>query len=175
MISRSRGFTIVELLIVIVVIAVLAAITIVAFNGIQERAANAARLTEIRQIATLLDLYKAQFGDYPAMNTWTGYCIGGGYPDGVCRDPNGATAYPESNTTVTNELLKVGSLPSGPHKRITEWSAVGPYIQVDGDPNTFNLVGVFSSDDNVCPAPMVLEWKNPGNKPLWCHITFKRS
>lgn len=36
--KNSRGFTIVELLIVIVVIAVLAAITIVAYNGIQERA-----------------------------------------------------------------------------------------------------------------------------------------
>jgi len=33
-----RGFTIVELLIVIVVIAILAAITVVAYNGIQERA-----------------------------------------------------------------------------------------------------------------------------------------
>lgn len=34
---RTRGFTIVELLIVIVVIGILAAITIVAFNGVQER------------------------------------------------------------------------------------------------------------------------------------------
>lgn len=38
MFSRNRGFTIVELLIVIVVIAILAAITIVAYNGIQNRA-----------------------------------------------------------------------------------------------------------------------------------------
>jgi len=37
-----RGFTIVELLIVIVVIGILAAITIVAFNGIQDRAKNGA-------------------------------------------------------------------------------------------------------------------------------------
>lgn len=35
--TTSRGFTIVELLIVIVVIAVLAAITVVAFNGVQDR------------------------------------------------------------------------------------------------------------------------------------------
>lgn len=35
--QKQTGFTIVELLIVIVVIAILAAITVVAFNGIQER------------------------------------------------------------------------------------------------------------------------------------------
>ena len=34
---KKRGFTIVELLIVIVVIAILAAISIVAYNGIQAR------------------------------------------------------------------------------------------------------------------------------------------
>ena len=36
--SRRSGFTIVELLIVIVVIAILAAITVVSYNGIQQRA-----------------------------------------------------------------------------------------------------------------------------------------
>lgn len=39
--TKSRGFTIVELLIVIVVIAILAAITIIAYNGIQNRAKTA--------------------------------------------------------------------------------------------------------------------------------------
>ena len=41
--KKQTGFTIVELLIVIVVIGILAAITIVAFNGVQQRARDAQR------------------------------------------------------------------------------------------------------------------------------------
>ena len=59
--SRS-GFTIVELLIVIVVIAILAAISIVAFNGIQERSRNTARLTAAGNIYKQLELYTQQTG-----------------------------------------------------------------------------------------------------------------
>lgn len=40
--TKQRGFTIVELLIVVVIIAILAAITIVAYNGIQNRAKTTA-------------------------------------------------------------------------------------------------------------------------------------
>ena len=41
--KRRTGFTIVELLIVIVIIAILAAITIVAYNGLQQRARDSQR------------------------------------------------------------------------------------------------------------------------------------
>lgn len=53
----KRGFTIVELLIVIVVIAILAAITIVAYNGIQQRARDAQRVSDLSQMEKALKLY----------------------------------------------------------------------------------------------------------------------
>ena len=63
--KSKSGFTIVELLIVIVVIAILAAISIVAYNGIQARAKDGERLSEIRSIEKALALYYADEGTYP--------------------------------------------------------------------------------------------------------------
>lgn len=53
----KKGFTIVELLIVIVVIAILAALTIVAYNGIQQRARDSVRKSDLAAIAKALKLY----------------------------------------------------------------------------------------------------------------------
>jgi len=50
MINKKSGFTIVELLIVIVVIGILAAITIVAYNGIQQRARVSTAQSDMRNI-----------------------------------------------------------------------------------------------------------------------------
>ncbi len=62
------GFTIVELLIVIVVIAILAAVSVVAYRGIQDRANNSAVQSDINSFAKKILLYKAEFDSYPSGN-----------------------------------------------------------------------------------------------------------
>lgn len=64
--NRSRaGFTIVELLIVIVVIAILAVISIVVYNGIQNRAADSAVQSDLRNMGSVLMNYNVLNGRYP--------------------------------------------------------------------------------------------------------------
>ena len=64
---RQRGFTIVELLIVIVVIGILAAITIVAFNGVQKKAQASAAQSAVSQASKKVLAYAAQNSDqYPS-------------------------------------------------------------------------------------------------------------
>lgn len=66
--QKQKGFTIVELLIVIIVIAILAAITIVSYNGIQERSRASLLASDISSAVKYLELAKV---DDPS----------GGYPD----------------------------------------------------------------------------------------------
>jgi len=62
----QRGFTIVELLIVIVVIAILAAISLVTYNGVQQRARDSQRKSDISAIQKVLALYYIDKEGYPA-------------------------------------------------------------------------------------------------------------
>ena len=79
--SEPRGFTIVELLIVIVVIAILASITIVAYNGIQQQARNSQVISGVNAYYKLISQYYIEQGSYPTQN---GACLGANYPDDQC-------------------------------------------------------------------------------------------
>lgn len=63
--KNQKGFTIVELLIVIVVIGILAAITIVAFNGIQNRAKDTKASELANQFRGKVASWQAVKGNYP--------------------------------------------------------------------------------------------------------------
>lgn len=64
--TPTRGFTIVELLIVIVVIGILATITLVAYNGVQNRARTASVSSALNQASKKLALYQVENSSYPA-------------------------------------------------------------------------------------------------------------
>lgn len=86
----KSGFTIVELLIVIVVVAILAAISIVAYNGIQERAYNTKIVAMVRSYAQSIELYRTEQGHYPSTSLEDNdeqvalVCLGEGYDDQFC-------------------------------------------------------------------------------------------
>jgi prepilin-type N-terminal cleavage/methylation domain-containing protein len=123
-VNERRGFTIVELLIVIVVIAILAAISIVAYNGIQERANNAQRVLAAQQWIKSLKSYTTINQTYPATLGW--YCIGesnitnfDGNPDVDCGVSNNIKHNATIETPAFNaELKKISTLPQFPGKPV---------------------------------------------------------
>lgn len=86
--KTSSGFTIVELLIVIVVIGILAAITIVAYNGIQSRGRDAQRLSEMDRFKKSLEVYYIDNGVYPQCAGSTDVCTStSGYGSNITTLP----------------------------------------------------------------------------------------
>jgi len=64
----NRGFTIVELLIVIVVIGILAGLVITTYNGIQQKARNTERQTDLKTLQAQLEAYYAENDShYPSL------------------------------------------------------------------------------------------------------------
>lgn len=116
--NKRTGFTIVELLIVIVVIAILAAITIVSYNGITARATETQIVTEAKQAVTLLKAFYAENGHYPAItNSQGSVCIGEGFTNYV-GDSNGdcwdtqSSVHRSVDPNFNAELASIGRLTS---------------------------------------------------------------
>jgi prepilin-type N-terminal cleavage/methylation domain-containing protein len=143
--TKQRGFTIVELLIVIVVMGILAAITMVAYNGVQVKAHNAARLSESGQVAMALMLYRTQNGQYPPLPAGvSSVCIGEGFSDlnadglADCWDANktgAANTHPDA--TFNAELKTVSTLPVGNRTPIVSgtYQRLGPVFALSSGVN----------------------------------------
>jgi prepilin-type N-terminal cleavage/methylation domain-containing protein len=66
--KQQSGFTIVELLIVIVVIGILAAISITAFSGVQQRGRDSERTSDVKQLKKALEMFYAEKNYYPSVS-----------------------------------------------------------------------------------------------------------
>ena len=151
-----------ELLIVIVVIGILAAIVIVAFNGVQDRAKFTQKRSDLQAINKALKLYHAEKGSYPispsptnsgtAPGTWTyqraatsdNNFIPGLVPEYISKLPSvtdGPTGSGTNNTYIylsngtTYQLLRlyqVGSPPAIPAK---EYDLVPDSLRIVGNPD----------------------------------------
>lgn len=118
------GFTIVELLIVIVVIAILATVTVVAYNGIQEKATTSKLAAAVNVYVKTIGLHKAENGTMPYPTTEQTFCLGtmadypakDGFAAGECvywgESEDWRRAH-DVNTTFNADLLRyTNTLPS---------------------------------------------------------------
>ncbi|HEY1085411.1 MAG TPA: prepilin-type N-terminal cleavage/methylation domain-containing protein [Candidatus Saccharimonadales bacterium] len=154
--QNDKGFTIIELLVVIVVVAILAAVSVVAYSGVQSRAENTKTVTAVEKYIKGLKLYATKEGKYPAPYfTWM--CLGkqtstcGVTPDSACW---GVTSVTGDATFVSNLNTFMGSQPEV-STQATACSATGKasgafYYSADG---TNAGVYYFLRGDVGCGTP----------------------
>ncbi len=63
--KKQRGFTLIELLVVIAIIGLLSTLAVVALNNARQKARDAKRISDIKQVQTALELYFNDANAYP--------------------------------------------------------------------------------------------------------------
>lgn len=114
--KKQSGFTLVELLIVIVVIGILATLVITTYTGIQEKARNTKRQTDINALQGQLEAYFAQQGKYPTLanmqdRSWIQSNLKG-LDLAALQDPKWSTS--ESCKDSSNAAIPAGTDPGKP-------------------------------------------------------------
>lgn len=108
--KKQKGFTLVELLIVIIIIGILATLVIVTFNGVQAKARDSQRQTDIGAVDSHLEAFYAEHGWYPTLAqltdaTWRSTNVKGLDPEALLA-PNSTTAIDAAAATTAKYQYK---------------------------------------------------------------------
>ena len=149
--QKQAGFTIVELLIVVVVIAILAAITIVSYAGIRDRAMDTRRATDLNSLRNAVMIWSGE-KNLTIDVSGTGF---GGNGNGWVTN----SSYPKS---LENLLIEQGYLSSPIRDPVTP-TGVGSYMVYkcsapasSGQDRTFGLFARMANPDQ--PGNDKAEW-----------------
>lgn len=107
-----KGFTLIELLVVIAIIGLLSTLAIVALNSARQKARDAKRVADAKQVQTALELYFNDRNAYPA-----GTDLRLGFPTGaglcLSQTPSGAGGF--KTTCPAGDVVYMGLVPRDPN------------------------------------------------------------
>ncbi|MBL8159742.1 type II secretion system protein [Candidatus Saccharibacteria bacterium] len=179
--DKARGFTIVELLIVIVVIGILAAIALSVFGDSQRRARNLETSELVKVYKKALVAYVTVNGRYPADES---SCLGFGYGDysndsipGDCVTWNGDESIVE-NPLILDPLKQYTGLAKAPTSKYAPRSDGGAMIgatfeyiggvNLDGQPHPWWITYLLGGQNQKCltgPVVSLPSWPNFSSTP----------
>jgi len=171
----SFGFTIVELLVVIVVIGVLAAITLVTYSGISQKAVVSALQSDLNNASTQLKLYYVDYGKYPDSISLSGgiycpsppdvrYCLKVSNGNTFVYVPNSGPDFQAYSLTASSPSLGYSYIVTNTSKPtalspallnpVADWIAV---FEGDHYGNYYDLVGKQSATVNRASAKTIYD------------------
>ena len=127
--KKAKGFTLIELLVVIAIIGLLSTLAVVALNNARQKSRDAKRVSDIKQVATALELYFVDNNGYPVAAT----AITLGSTNVKCLGATGFLATCSGTTYM-------GQMPTNPPPGGADYT----YISADGSDYTltFTLEGI---------------------------------
>ncbi len=165
--SASRGFTLIEILIVISVLGILITIGTFGWGSLSTWSQNKARATELSQWQSTYNLYKSRFSYYPAPTVNGTYCIGNDFPGDRCGDSG---SYGES-VQLNDQLVRISRLPTNPHPLVDN-QYLGPFATYTT--TTIRLTSVFKgSGSGTCPKDTTYDTASPSGV-AYCYYQFSR-
>ncbi|MFA5021895.1 MAG: type II secretion system protein [Patescibacteria group bacterium] len=125
---KKQGFTLIELLVVIAIIGLLSTLAVVALNSARQKARDAKRVADIKQIQTALELYFNDNTTYPAATGDLGStnfaCLGGG-------------GFGTAGATACTGTTYMGLIPSNPAPTA---ASTGVYYYVSAGGDSYNII-----------------------------------
>lgn len=164
--ARNSGFTIVELLIVIVVIGVLAAIVIVAYNGIQTGARDTKRISTLNQLQKAIELYYASNGQYPAIAHGLG-------SETTCGSQTENWGHCDRIKALTDALAPYATFDPTQLTQATQGSYYFTYdSQSDDNYQTYGLMVYLEGNGGANDGGYYANGYEVGQNPRYCVSTY---
>ncbi len=153
--KRVAGFTIVELLIVIVVIGILAAITIIAYSGIQQRAVASSLQSDLTNASNQLKLFQVDNNAYPASIT---NCPTPATGNACFKTSPGTTYQYATNGTANSSTFCITANNGDQYYKITD----NNNVPVSGDCQDYGLLVSLDAGDAA---------SYPGTGTIWSDLS----
>ena len=159
--KTNKGFTIIELIVVIAIIAVLSAIVMTNVTAYQKKARNAQRLAEVKSYATAFEIAYENNGSYPIANP-SFCCLGSGYPGGKCYGGS------ISECSGTNDILKQWiALPFDNYPVMIYGSDYRGYLYIGNTGKRIDIYWYLEGANQPCGIA-TYSYSNISNNYTWC-------
>lgn len=157
----KNGFTIVELIVVIVVIAILVSVTVVAYNGVQNSAYESKAVSIVKTYETALKIYRTRYGQFPEYAGMGGgwVCLGrasdyparDGFAAGECEKYGSNSVRVDNN--FANELDKVLDKPVSGELPVVQYSGgrARGVMFLNDEPHNDSSIDYYAKGSQGCP------------------------